>query len=57
MQSGFNLAKWLYLGKSDCNQAKVDVIGQRGCFWAKVVLFGQELLHSGKSGYIPSKWL
>ena len=35
--------KWLYLGKSGCNGAKVVVLGQK---W----------LHSGKRGCIRERW-
>ena len=50
VQSGCNLAKWLY-------SVKVVVFGQSGCFRAKVVEFGQKRLYSGKSGYVRAKWL
>ena len=33
------------------------VLGQSGCIRAKVVVFGQKLLHSGKSGCTRAKWL
>ena len=70
VQSGFKFAKWLYSGKSDCIQEKVDVFGQSGfnlskwlysggseCIREKVVVFARNLLHPGKSGYIRAKWL
>ena len=38
-------AKWLYLGKSGCIQAKLF-------YSVKVVVFGQKLLYSGKSSCI-----
>ena len=48
MQSGFNLAKWLHSGKSDCFRAKTDVFGQSGFNLAK-------RLYSGKSDSIWAK--
>ena len=33
------------------------VLRQSGCIRAKVVVFGQKLLHSGKSGCTRAKWL
>ena len=45
---GFLRTKWLYTDK-------VVVSGQSGCIGAKVVLFGQQWLYSGKSGYNRAK--
>ena len=61
--------KWLYLGKSGCNWAKVVVVrkvvvlGKSGCNRAKVVVFGQnwmclvKLMFLGQKGSIRASWL
>ena len=68
-QSGCNLAKWLYSGKSCCILPKwwisreVDVFGISGCYQAKMVVFGQKWLYSdkvvvsGKMVVFGQKWL
>ena len=46
--------KWLYLGKSGCNLAKVVVFGQNDCipanwlFSVKVVVFGKVIIFGKK---------
>ena len=42
-KSGFNLARWLSLGKVVVLRAKVVVLGQKWLYSGKVVVFGQKL--------------
>ena len=47
--------KWLYSEKSGCIPAKSLYLDKSGCIQAKVVVFGQNLLYSGKVGELEEK--
>ena len=61
-QRAYIRAKVVVFGQSGCNRVTLVVLGQSGCiresccFGAHLVVF-VKVVFSGKSGYIPVKWM